>query len=212
MNLKQIGLFASLDNETLGLLRSVARSRTLNLGEILFYAGEEPKQFLILAHGEVEVFKHDKKGNEIIIGEFKAPSLIAEMATLERTTYPATARSNSDVIIYEIDLADLEPYISKNSSPLAQVFINSLTKKIQHLESVLKYATISNASARTASFLIDNEQQLSILTQRKIASNLMLTPEGLSRILKRFKENGLVEVIAKKLYIANRAKLLEIAG
>lgn len=212
MNLKQTGLFASLDNETLGLLKSVARSRIYDAGKILFYAGEQPKQFLILAHGKVEVFKHDKTGNEIIIGEFNAPSLIAEMATLERTTYPATARCNSGVEIYEIDLADLEPYIFQNSSPLARVLINSLTKKIKHLESVLKYATISNASARTASFLLDNEQQLSMLTQRKIASNIMLTPEGLSRILKRFKEQGVVEVKAKKLYIANRAKLLEIMG
>lgn len=212
MNFKEIGLLASFDDMVLKYLKSVARSRIYDAGKILFYAGEQPKQFLILAHGEVEVFKHDKKGNEIIIGEFKAPSLIAEMATLERTTYPATARCNSGVEIYEIDLVDLEPYVFQDSSPLARVLIKSLTQKIKHLESVLKYATISNASVRTASFLLDNEQQLSMLTQRKIASNIMLTPEGLSRILKRFKKNGLVEVKAKKLYIINRDKLLEIVN
>lgn len=209
MNFKEISLFASLDDETLEYLGSASQKREFEAGKILFYAGEQPKQFLILASGEVEVYKHDKKGNEIVMGQFVAPSLIAEMATLKGITYPATARCKSSAEIYEIGLDSLQSYISK-SSPLSQVLINSLTQKIQHLESVLRFATISNASARTASFLIDNEHQLQQFTQRQIASNIMLTPEGLSRILKRFKEAGIVEVRSKKLYIIDRDKLLEI--
>lgn len=197
------------DDEALIYLKSIAKKRTLRANEIVFYAGEEPKNFLLLSIGEIEIYKHDVKGNEIIIGHFKSPSLVAEMATLEQIAYPATARCKSDVEIHEIALESMRAYIYKNSSPLARVLIGSLTKKIQHIESVLKYATISNASMRTASFLIDNEHQLSNLTQRQIASNIMLTPEGLSRILKRFKENGTIEVKSKKLYIVNRVKLLE---
>jgi len=209
MNFKEISLFALLDDETLECLSSMAKKREFETGKILFYAGEQPKQFLVLASGEVEVYKHDKKGNEIVMGQFMAPSLIAEMATLNGIAYPATARCKSSVEIYEIGLESLQSYISK-SSPLSRVLINSLTQKIQHLESVLRYATISNASVRAASFLIDNEYQLSQLTQRQIASNIMLTPEGLSRILKRFKEAGIIEVRSKKLYIIDKDKLLEI--
>lgn len=198
------------DDKTFAYLKSIAKQRTLRENEILFYAGDEPKNFLLLSSGEIEIYKHDAKGNEIIIGQFQSPSLVAEMATLEQIAYPATARCKSDVEIHEIALESMRTYIYKNSSPLARVLIGSLTKKIQHLESVLKYATISNASTRTASFLIDNEHQLLNLTQRQIASNIMLTAEGLSRILKRFKEDGIVEVKSKKLYIINRNKLLEI--
>jgi CRP/FNR family transcriptional regulator len=209
MNFKEIALFASLDDITFKYLESVAKKREFKADKILFYAGEQPKRFLILASGEVEVYKHDEKGNEIVMGQFIAPSLIAEMPTLKGIPYPATARCKSDVEMYEIDFESIQDYISK-TSPLSQIFISSLTQKIQHLESVLRYATISNASARTASFLIDNEHQLHQLTQRQIASNIMLTPEGLSRILKRFKEAGIVEVRSKKLYIIDRDKLLEI--
>ncbi|MFA5501622.1 MAG: Crp/Fnr family transcriptional regulator [Sulfurovaceae bacterium] len=209
MKFKEISLFASLDDATYNYLEAIAKKREFEAGKILFYAGEQPQKFLVLAGGEVEVYKHDEKGNEIVLGQFVAPSLVAEMATLKSIPYPATARCKSTAQIYEIDLDLVQSYISK-SSPLSQVLINSLTKKIQHLEGVLKYATISNASVRTTSFLIDNEHQLSQLTQRQIASNIMLTPEGLSRILKRFKEAGIVEVRSKKLYIIDRDKLLEI--
>ena len=209
MNFKEITLFASFDNATFKYLESVAKKRELEAGKIIFYAGEQPKRFLILASGEVEVYKHDEKGNEIVMGQFIAPSLIAEMPTLKGIPYPATARCKSDVEIYEIGFESIQDYISK-TSPLSQIFISSLTQKIQHLESVLRYATISNASARVVSFLIDNEPQLHQFTQRQIASNIMLTPEGLSRILKRFKEAGIVEVRSKKLYIIDRDKLLEI--
>jgi len=200
MKFKEISLFASLDDATYNYLETIAIKREFEAGKILFYAGEQPQKFLVLARGEVEVYKHDEKGNEIVLGQFVAPSLVAEMATLKSIPYPATARCKSAVEIYEIGLELLQSFISK-SSPLSQVLINSLTKKIQHLESVLKYATIANASVRTASFLIDHEHQIFQLTQRQIASNIMLTPEGLSRILKRFKEAGLIEVRSKKLHI-----------
>jgi CRP/FNR family transcriptional regulator len=202
MNFKEIALFSSLDDTTIEYLESVAQKREYKAGKILFYAGEQPKQFLILARGEAEVYKHDKKGNEIMIGQFRAPSLIAEMPTLKGIPYPATARCKSGVEMYEIDFESIQDYISK-TSPLSQVFIGSLINKIQYLESIIKYATISDASIRAASFLIDNEHQLQQFTQRQIASNIMLTPEGLSRILKRFKEAGLVEVQYKKLHIIN---------
>ncbi len=211
MKFKEISLFASLDDVTLRYLESVAKKKEFKAGKILFYAGEQPQKFLILASGEVEVYKHDEKGNEIVMGQFTAPSLVAEMATLKSIPYPATARCKNSVEIYEIDLNSVLSYIS-TSSPLSQVLINSLTKKIQHLEGVLRYATISNASVRTATFLIDNADQLSQLTQRQIASNIMLTPEGLSRILKRFKEAGLVEVRSKKLHILNLKGLKEITN
>lgn len=200
------------DDEALAYLKSIAKKRTLRANEIVFYAGEEPRSFLLLSSGEIEIYKHDAKGNEVIIGHFKSPSLVAEMATLEQVAYPATARCKSDVEIYEIDLESMKSYIYKNCTPLARVLVGSLTKKIQHLESVLRYTTITNATVRVATFLIDNEHQLSTLTQIKIASNIMLTPEGLSRILKRFKKDGAVEVKAKKLYIVNRDKLLDIVG
>jgi len=53
---------------------------------------------------------------------------------------------------------------------------------------------------------------LSQLTQRQIASNIMLTPEGLSRIIKRFKKAGLVEVRSKKLYIIDAEGLKGITN
>ncbi|GEM_PF-870530 len=211
MNLKEIALFALLDDATYSYLETIAKKREFQAGKILFYAGEEPQKFLMLASGEVEVYKHDEKGNEIVLGQFAAPSLVAEMATLKGIPYPATARCKSSVEIYEIDLESIQAYVSK-TSPLSQVLINSLTKKIQHLEGVLKYATISNASVRTATFLIDHEYQLSQLTQRQIASNIMLTPEGLSRIIKRFKKAGLVEVRSKKLYIIDAEGLKGITN
>jgi len=202
MKFKEIPLFSSLDDVTLEHLESLAQKKEFESGKILFYAGEQPQKFLILASGEIEIFKHDKKGNEIVIGRLIAPSLIAEMATLKNIPYPATAKCKNSVEIYEIDFNSVLYYISK-SSPLSQMLIDSLIKKIQYLESTLRYVTISNASVRIATFLIENKDQLSKLTQREIASNTMLTPEGLSRILKRFKEKGLIEVRSRKLHIVD---------
>jgi CRP/FNR family transcriptional regulator len=211
MDLKEIKLFKNLDDQTLSFLESRIRKKHYKKDAVIFYANDIPKKLLILTSGEAQIYKSDEKGNEMIIGIFKPTSLLAEMPTLEQMPYPATAKAITEVIIYEIELEIIMQYISERS-PLALVFIDSLTKKIKRLDSLLKYLSISNATLRVVTFLYDNMDNLEYITQRQIASNLRLTPEGLSRILKKLKDEDIITVESKKLKIIDIKKLELMIG
>ena len=200
MEIKDIDLFSTFDQNALEFLPTITKKRTYQTGNILFYAGEKPSSLLILMDGCVEVYKHDTEGNEIVLGTFYPQELIAEMALFESIPYPATARCLSDVTLFEIEFDPFSQYLYTNAHLILPI-IHSLTRKIKQLEGVLRYTLIDDASKRLARFLIDHEHQLPHLTQRNISQRIKLTPESTSRIIRTFKEKGWVEVRQKKLYL-----------
>ncbi|MDM5271504.1 Crp/Fnr family transcriptional regulator [Sulfurovum sp. zt1-1] len=200
MEIKDIDLFSTFDQSSLDFLSTITKKRTYQKGNILFYAGEKPRSLLILMQGSVEVYKHDTEGNEIVLGTFYPQELIAEMALFESIPYPATARCLSNVTLFEIEFDTFNKYLYKHSHLILPI-IHSLTRKIKHLEGVLRYTLIDDASKRLARFLIDHEHQLLHLTQRNIAQRIKLTPESTSRIIRTFKEKRWVEIRQKKLYL-----------
>lgn len=202
MGLEKSYLFHQLSPSEVEYLHSITRMRTYPKGSILFYAGEMPKDLHVLDEGIVQILKHDPNGNEIHIAYFHPSDMIAEMAHFESIPYPATARCESDIRVFEINFEAFKSYLLDNPK-LAFALIRSLTRKIKQLESIVHRSLVDDAQTRLVRFIIDHEKTLSTFTQRKIAELVSLTPETVSRIIHRFKEEGWVEVKQKKLYPLN---------
>lgn len=215
MGLETCYLFSRLDNDDLAQLSTISMRRSYTQGSILFYAGDKPKTLRLIETGTVRIFKHDAAGNEIVLTDFGANDLIAEMAHFEAIPYPATARCESDVTVYEIDFEAFKQGFL-NRSEISLGIIRSLTRKIKQLEEVIRRALIDDAQTRLARYLIEHSPELSRLTQKEIASRIALTPETVSRVLRRFKENGWVAVERKRIVLkeqgALKALMEETAG
>jgi CRP/FNR family transcriptional regulator len=202
MRLEKSYLFNQLSSSELAYLHSITQTRTYPKGTILFYAGEIPKVLHVLDEGIVQILKHDPNGNEIHIAYFHPSDMIAEMAHFESIPYPATARCESDIRVFEINFEAFKSYLLDNPK-LTFALIRSLTRKIKQLESIVHRSLVDDAQTRLARFIFEQEKNLPTFTQRKIAELLLLTPETVSRIIRRFKEEGWVEVKQKKLYVLN---------
>ena len=90
--LKQIYLFSFMDQGELEKLTQICSIHHYKKGSYLFMQGDISEHLLILVEGLVSVFKHDEKGNEILIGLFQPFSLLAEPAILKGVPFPSTAR------------------------------------------------------------------------------------------------------------------------
>jgi CRP/FNR family transcriptional regulator, dissimilatory nitrate respiration regulator len=202
MGLEKSYLFNQLSSSELAYLHSITKTHTYPKGSILFYAGEMPKDLHVLDEGIVQILKHDPNGNEIHIAYFHPSDMIAEMAHFESIPYPATARCESDIRVFEINFEAFKSYLLDNPK-LSFAIIRSLTRKIKQLESIVHRSLVDDAQTRLVRFIIDHEKTLSMFTQRKISELVSLTPETVSRIIRRFKEKGWVEVKQKKLYALN---------
>ncbi len=189
MKLDAIYFFSALSPEQLERIATISLNKTLQPGEFLFFEGDQPKYLHMLLEGVVKVYKSLPDGNEIVIHNFTAPTMVAEMPCLEHIRYPATAVCETVCQVMLIDYARFEkefladPAISFN-------IIRSLTKKIKNLDAAFTAQTTLSASQRVARFIQEHPETFLQLKNKKIAEILNITPETLSRILKKLKDAG----------------------
>ena len=105
------------------------KPKQINKNNILFYEGEIAKSFYILLQGNLKLYKTTAIGNEIIIHNFTQPTILAEMATFQNSTFPATAISMSTIT--KVAILEKEIFISllQNNGNLSFHIIDSLIKK-----------------------------------------------------------------------------------
>ncbi|MDF1879959.1 cyclic nucleotide-binding domain-containing protein [Sulfurimonas sp. MAG313] len=68
--LKETYLFSFMNDDELQALTKISSIANYDKDALLFMQGESSEHLLVLVEGLVSVYKHDDKGNEIIIGFF----------------------------------------------------------------------------------------------------------------------------------------------
>ena len=204
-DLKSIDFFENLDEKELKLLLSISRKRTFSQGEILFYEKEKPQHLTMVLEGIVKIYKIDPKNNEIVLHRFRPKDLVAEMAVFEGIPYPASAAFESDGSVLEIDFEEFKENFFRNED-IAYALFRSLTQKIKYLDNVIALNVVLDSTARVAKYICENEDALN-MKNNKLAQYLHMTPETLSRILKKFSKLGFVEKLDGSYKIVNKEAL-----
>ncbi len=192
VDLSSCYFFQNLDAEDIRALDNITKKVSYTKGSILFYEKEDADNLIILVEGVVKIYKTDLKNNEVVMRRFRAPTLVAEMATLEEIPFPASASFETDGTVYIIDFKKFkEKFMQKPS--ISYAIIKSLSKKVKNLEEVIDLNIVLDTTARLAKYLHEREGNLNELKNYQIAEDLHMTPETLSRTLKKFTILGLVE-------------------
>jgi CRP/FNR family transcriptional regulator len=190
--LQQIPLFASLDDETLSYLESIAITRRYTKGAILFFEGETPDSLVILTQGILKLYKTSAQHKEVVLHRFTPVSLIAEVALLQQIPYPATALFETDGSVMMIDYKAFAAHFFSNPE-LARVLILSLSQKIRMLEGLIDRTLIMDATERICDLIENRPELFESMRHFEIAALLNITPETLSRTLKKLIADGIVE-------------------
>jgi CRP/FNR family transcriptional regulator len=204
--LKNIEIFRNLDEETLNKISEITTSTKFNKNSIIFYEGDSPKYLYCLVSGIVKLYKMTSNDKEIILKYFNANELIAEVANFEDIPYPATAYSYTDVELYKIDFEKFKKIIYGNPELSFQIQ-SSLIKKIKNLEQVISTHVILDAKDRVVKFIYDNTEIFFKMKNKEIAQILNLSPETLSRILRKLKNDEMLDMKSKNI---NREKFKEM--
>lgn len=210
MKLESFYLFSRLSGDQIAQLEALATVRRYEAGSVLFMAGQMPRHLLLLKKGRVRVYRHDDRGTEVTLHHFGPGDLIAEMAALEKMPYPASAVCESGAELVVIALAPFERILA-DSPALSGSIIRSLCHKIRHLEQAFRRTAGGGATARVAALLCDSTHLFDSMRQHEIASMLGMTPETLSRTLKKLRHQGLIEPTPKGFRICDRAQLEALA-
>lgn len=194
ISLDKVGIFSHLTPHQRKQIEDIGILRHYNESEIVFYEGDESRYFHFLIEGEVSIFKSTASSETMLIHRFRAPSLIAEVATLKQIPYPASCEVLHPSVILKISR---DPFLQllQNDPALSIALISSLTQKISALESSLQRHSAPNALAKVARLIRDDSNAFQRLKGIEIARLLGITPETLSRMLKKLKAEGIISIL-----------------
>lgn len=203
--LQNIDMFKDLDEETLSKIEKLTTLHTISKDNIVFYEGDDSRYLYLLAKGIIKLYKTSSSHKEIVLKYFHENELIGEVANFEKMPYPATAKAYSDVEVLKIDFKGLKDIIYSNPE-LSYIIQTSLIKKIKNLEVIISTNLVLDSKERVAKYMYNHSDSFFDTKNILIAEILSVSPETLSRILKSFKDSGIIDMKAKKM---DREALLE---
>ncbi|MBE0490724.1 MAG: Crp/Fnr family transcriptional regulator [Sulfurospirillum sp.] len=209
-NIRQIPLFAKLDDASIDKLREISSVHSYNVKEILFYEGDAPIYMYILLSGTLRLYKTNFKGAQIFLHTFRPINLVAELANFESMPYPASAEFSTKGEVMRIDYKKLEENFFKNPD-ISISIIKSLAAKLKIMSEVITNEVVLTSEGKIAKFLFENEKLFNELKQTQIAALLNITPETLSRTLGKFKKQKIIDSnAANEINIINKDLLSEL--
>lgn len=189
--LASIPIFKDLNETELKELEKISTLNQYQRDNILFYEGDTCTHLHIVVDGVVELYKVNNNGKEVILKRFAPYSFIAEVANYTAIPYPASARAMIPSEVIAIDYAAFEKQFLYHPLIIPHIF-KSVVSKVRTLEKFIASNVVMDAKARIAKFIYDNETLFLTQKHHKIAEMMNITPITFSRILKQFKEKGIL--------------------
>jgi CRP/FNR family transcriptional regulator len=196
--LRNVYLLKDVCDETLKEIAKYTSYLKLSKDNILFYEGEDSKCLYLLIKGIVKFYKTSSNNKEIIIKYYHSNEFIAEVSNLEHLPYPATGKSFTDIEVLKIDFGNLKHLLYSDAN-LALVIQTSLIRRIRNLENIIHSDVVLTSNERIAKYICDNTKEFFNTKRIIIAEILNITPETLSRRLKLFENDGLINYQKKSI-------------
>ena len=133
--LRRIPLLADLSEEDLERLYGMARTISIQPGELLFEEGSSGDALYAILDGELEITKH-RDGKDVVLAARREGEFIGEMSLLEQAPRSASVRALRESRLLEISQAAFETLLS--CSPSAHLTIlHTVTSRLRSTESML---------------------------------------------------------------------------
>lgn len=215
--LKKLPIFSQLKAEELKKILSITNIKNYKKGSVIFMEGDKGEAFYFIKSGKIKISKSSKDGKELILNIYGENNVFAEVTIFNDINYPATAEVLEDASVGVIRNIDLEKLIRYNAD-MGLNLIKILSKRLFNAQMKLKQLALNDAYFRTADVLIRLSQNLARqrngeielnleLSRQELANMIGTARETVSRVLSRFKKEGSIDIIGKKIIIKDIEKL-----
>ena len=207
--LRKSSIFSSLSDDELGELADLSIKHSFMPNEFIFWDGDDPVWFYIVAEGKVKVLKHSSLGKEFIIAFFGPGEMFGEVAVFENKLYPASAQAVTETKVVGIKREDFLSFLA-NHPQVALRIINVLGGRLRDAQGRLRDLAGERVEQRLASVLLMLSAKLGLtlpFTRQEIADMVGTTIETAIRVMSHLKDRGIIRSVRGKVIILNEEKL-----
>ena len=164
-------------------------------GARLLSPGDTPRALFIVVSGLVRVFKTAPNGKEHVLHLCGPGTTFAEVAVIDDFPVPAFVEVVEPAELLCLDAEAFRRLLREDHEICLQL-LPGLGAWVRHLVSLMEDIVLRDAYGRLARWLLERQQAdgaVDLPASRKLlASHLNLTPETLSRTMRRLEEDGCI--------------------
>jgi len=206
-------LLSTLEAEDLARLSRLAVERWFEPGEFVFWEGDSPDWFYIVATGKVKMVKHSSLGKEFLIAVFGPGEVFGEVAVFDNAPYPASAQAAESTSTLGIRRQDFLSFLAENPT-VPMYIINVLGQRLRGAHDRLRDLAGERVEQRLASILLMLSSKLGPtipFTRQEIADMTGTTTETAIRTMRRFASQGLVRSSRGRITVLDPVRLAELS-
>lgn len=186
-------------------------------GERIFRTGDRFDAIAAVRSGTVKTCRVDRSGREQVLA-FHLPGEIIGLSAVDSERYPCDAIALDEVYLCRFSFPKIAVLAARLPGLQAQLF-RLMSRDIGHAE---RLAADQAAATRIAAFIVDLSRRLAsrgfspvrfglTMPRTDIANYLRLAPETVSRILRRFQDEGLIGVHRRDVELIEFDRLVDLA-
>jgi CRP/FNR family transcriptional regulator len=187
-------------------------------GDHLFREGDPFEAIAAVRAGTVKTYVVDRDGHEHVLG-FHLPGEVIGLNAIDNETYPCNAVALDTVMLCRFSFPKIAVLATRLPGLQRQLF-RLLSRDIGRAALL---AGDWSADQRMAAFLVGLSRRLAArgfsasrfqltMARTDIANYLRLAPETVSRVLRRFQEEGLLQVERRELELLDASALEALAA
>jgi len=151
-SIRSVPLFASLDDETVGALRSLLDAEQRTAGSPLFRAGDAGDALYLIESGRVRIHIVDADGDDVTLAELARGDFFGEMAILDGKPRSASATVVEDARLAVLPRDDFLDFVRRNPD-VALKMLAAITNRLRRTDDLLRHRVSRNVNEEEASRL-----------------------------------------------------------
>lgn len=214
-------IFANISRDEIVQISDCFKLREFKRNEYLFHEDQPASTFYIVMEGKVKILQTSAAGFEVILHVLGEKELLGALPMLGKGTYPAGGQALTDVLAYAIADDDFDSLLSAYN-PMCINMLRFATHVLQNsLVKIREMATerVEQRIARTLTRLVEQvgkETPEGILLDAPISRQELAEMTGttvftVSRTLKSWERNNIIELGREKVVIKQQHDLVAIA-
>jgi CRP/FNR family transcriptional regulator len=214
--IKSIRFFQGLPDDICARIAAISVTQTAPKDTLLFEAGGQANGFFAVISGRVKIFRTSPSGKEHILHVFGPGEVFGEVPVFQGTTFPASAQTLEESQTAFFPRRDFTGLIRKDPD-MAMKMLALLSSRLRTLVNKVDDLSLKETPTRVAAYLLllrssqESDTFRLDLPKGQIAFYLGTIQETLSRIFKRFSEEGLITINGSEITVLDTARLRELA-
>jgi len=217
MYLKQIPLFADLNEEELKKIADLAITKRYRKNMYIFLEGEPGTAFYFVKSGTIKLFQVLEDGREKILHFVREGDIFAEVVLFDGGPYPATAQTMEDTEVGCISNEDMEELLRRNGE-MAVKILKVMSRRLRQAQNHIRDLALKGAYGRLASALLNLAEEYGkdkggnvlidlSLSQQELANLIGTSRETVARILSEFRRLGAIRIDRQRITLVDPGQL-----